>query len=219
MIKGAIFDFDGTLFDSMYIWKTIGEDYLRSIGYTPRENLNKTFLSMSLYQAVCYYRSEYGVTLSVDEITNGVNRMIERYYKDVIQPKNNIKVFLQNLKDNGVKMCIATATDKYLVEAALSRCGMDGYFSEIFTCSSVGFAKDKPVIYREAMQHLDTQRQNTFVFEDALYAVKTAKADGFIVVGVYDEFEKKQAELKETVDIFLADYLDVEDFRKFASNH
>lgn len=217
MIKGAIFDFDGTLFDSMFIWNTIGEDYLRSIGYTPRENLNKTFQSMSLHQAACYYRSEYGVTLSVNEIMVGVNRMIEHYYKDVVLPKNNVNTFLQMLKDNGVNLCIATATDQYLAESALTRCGLDGYFSEIFTCSSVGFGKDVPVIFREAMRHLGTKKRDTFVFEDALYAVKTAKNDGFSVVGVYDRYEDDQTAVKESADFYLTDYSDTNNFWKYAS--
>ena len=64
-IRGAIFDVDGTLLDSMFIWDTIGETYLRSIGYQPKENLNETFKNMSLHQAARYYQTEYGVTLSV----------------------------------------------------------------------------------------------------------------------------------------------------------
>ena len=68
MIKGAIFDVDGTLLDSMHIWDSIGEDYLRSLGYEPREKLNEKFKTMSLSQAAAYYRSEYGVTLSVERI-------------------------------------------------------------------------------------------------------------------------------------------------------
>lgn len=76
-IKGGIFDVDGTLLDSMSIWDTIGADYLRSIGYVPRENLNEVFKNMSLLQAAEYYRSEYGVALSVEEIMRGVNAKLE----------------------------------------------------------------------------------------------------------------------------------------------
>ena len=82
MIKGAIFDLDGTILDSMFIWDTIGEDYLRTIGYEPKEKLNETFKNLSLQQAACYYISEYGVTLTVNEIVDGVNKMIEKYYVD-----------------------------------------------------------------------------------------------------------------------------------------
>ena len=72
---------DGTLLDSMFIWDTIGETYLRSIEYQPKENLNETFKNMSLHQAARYYQTEYGVTQSIDEIMDGVNAMLERYYR------------------------------------------------------------------------------------------------------------------------------------------
>ena len=72
---------DGTLLNSLSVWDTIGEDYLRSLGYEPGENLKEALKNMSLYQAACYYQREYGVTLSTDEIMNGVNAMLERFYR------------------------------------------------------------------------------------------------------------------------------------------
>ncbi|MEY8233071.1 HAD hydrolase-like protein [Oscillospiraceae bacterium 50-16] len=116
-IRGAIFDVDGTLLDSMFIWDTIGETYLRSIGYEPREKLNEVFKNMSLFQAARYYRTEYGVTLSIDEIMNGVNAMLERYYRFEVSLKPGVAELLAQLQASGVKLCIATATDRYLVEA------------------------------------------------------------------------------------------------------
>lgn len=214
MIKGAIFDVDGTLFDSMFIWDTVGEDYLRSLGYAPKENLNKTFKSMSLYQAAQYYINEYGVTLSVEEIENGVNGMIEHYYKDIVPLKKGVKELLEMLNNRGVKMCIATATDRYMVESALKRCEVDKYFSEIFTCASVGHGKDEPIIFREAMRHLGTEKKDTVVFEDALYAVKTAKNDDFLVFGIYDCHEENQAEIKNLADVYLLDFSDFSTFLK-----
>ena len=136
MIKGAIFDLDGTLFDSMFIWDTIGEIYLSSIGYEPKENLNETFKTMSLYNAACYYKSEYGVTLSVDEIMDGVNRMVEKYYINEVQLKPGVYDFVKHLHNIGVKMCIATATDKYLVEAALERSAHQAVFSYCIKCNN-----------------------------------------------------------------------------------
>ena len=78
MIKGAIFDLDGTLLNSMFVWNTVGENYLRSIGLEPDKDINETFKAMSLYQAACHYRKAYGITQSIDEIMAGVNKMIER---------------------------------------------------------------------------------------------------------------------------------------------
>lgn len=212
-IDGAIFDLDGTLLDSMFIWDTIGGDYLRSLGIEPREDLNKTFKSMSLLQAVKYYRSEYGVTLSTDELMSGVNRMIESYYYHDVKSKTGIKYVLERLKTLGVRMCIATATDRHLAEAALRRNGILDYFSEIFTCTEVGSGKDTPGIFNRALAHLGTPKQATLVFEDALYAVTTAKKAGFTVVGVYDESEAEHSsEIKALADIYINSFAEMRDF-------
>lgn len=208
MLKGAIFDFDGTLVDSMFIWDTIGEDYLRSLGKEPHEDLKETFMTLTLEQAAEYYRTHYGVTLSVKEIVDGVNTMVEGIYRTRVALKQGVADFLAQLKDNGTRMCIATVTDRYLVEETLDRLGILQYFSEIFTCAEVGYGKDKPIIYRKALEHLDTAKNETYVFEDSLFALKTAKADGFTTVGVYDRHENRQDNLKNLADYYIVDFAD-----------
>ena len=208
MLKGAIFDFDGTLVDSMFIWDTIGEDYLRSLGKEPHEDLKETFLTLTLEKAAEYYRTHYGVTLSVKEIVDGVNAMVEGIYRTKVVLKPGVADYLRWLKENGVQMCIATVTDRYLVEETLERFGILHYFSEIFTCAEVGYGKDKPIIYRKALEHLDTAKNETYVFEDSLFALKTAKADGFTAIGVYDRHENRQEELKTLADYYIGDFVD-----------
>ena len=208
MLKGAIFDFDGTLVDSMFIWDTIGEDYLRSLGKEPHEDLKETFMTLTLEEAAEYYRTHYGVTLSVKEIVDGVNTMVEGIYRTRVALKHGVADYLRLLKENGARMCIATVTDRYLVEETLDRLGILQYFSEIFTCAEVGYGKDKPIIYRKALEHLDTAKNETYVFEDSLFALKTAKADGFTTVGVYDRHENRQDSLKNLADYYIVDFAD-----------
>ena len=208
MIKGAIFDLDGTLLDSMFIWDTIGEEYLRSLGKEPHEDLKETFMTLTLEEAAVYYREHYGVTLSVKEIVDGVNAMVEQTYRTKVTLKPGIAEYLAWLKENGVRMCVATVTDRYLVEETLERLGVRHYFSEIFTCAEVGFGKDKPVIYQKALEHLETEKRDTYVFEDMLFALNTAKTDGFPTVGVYDRHEAHQDELKELSDYYVLDFTD-----------
>ena len=208
MIKGAIFDLDGTLLDSMFIWDTIGEEYLRSLGKEPREDLKETFMTLTLEEAAEYYREHYGVTLSVKEIVDGVNSMVEQTYRTKVTLKPGIAEYLAWLKGNGVRMCVATVTDRYLVEETLERLGVRHYFSEIFTCAEVGFGKDKPIIYQKAMGHLETEKRDTYVFEDMLFALNTAKTDGFPTVGVYDRHEVHQDELKALSDYYVLDFTD-----------
>ena len=214
-IRGAIFDVDGTLLDSMFIWDTIGEAYLRSIGYQPKENLNETFKNMSLHQAARYYQTEYGVTLSIDEIMDGVNAMLERYYRFEVPLKPGVAELLERLRQSGVKLCIATATDRHLVEAALDRCGVLSCFGEIFTCNEVGHGKDEPDIFEAALRFLGTRREETLVFDDALYAVRTAKEAGFPVAAVYDSHEKAQDQIRMLADVYLEELTQLDKIRKY----
>ena len=217
MLKGLIFDFDGTLFDSMFIWDTAGEVYLRSIGREPEADLQKVLKPMSLLQSAEYIREKYQIPLSVEEIMDGVNRTVEGFYFHTVEPKLGVIDFLEELHHRNIRMCIATATDRYQVEAALQRYKMRHFFSEIFTCTEVGSGKDRPDIFRKAMEHLQTDRTNTAVVEDAYHAAYTAKQDGFLVVGVYDSHESRQQELLQLADVFLPDYLHLNNFWKFAS--
>lgn len=217
MLKGAIFDFDGTLFDSMYVWDTIGEVFLRSMGIEPRDNLQKALKRMSLLQSSVYIRENYGLSMTVEEIMLGINRTVENFYFYKVLPKKGVVALLEQMKARGIKMCIATATDRYQVEAALKRCGMEDFFSEIFTCTEVGHGKDEPVIFQKAMEHLQTARENTAVIEDAYHAARTAKEDGFLTVAVYDLSEDRQRELRAVSDCFLEDFTKLDTFWKFAS--
>ena len=217
MLKGVIFDFDGTLYDSMFIWDTAGETYLRSLGKEPASDLQRVLKPMSLLQSAEYLQAHYQLSLSVEEICAGINQMVEDFYFHTVQPKPGVIELLEELHRRNIKMCIATATDRYQVEAALARCGMKQFFSEIFTCTEVGSGKDEPQIYHAAMAHLHTDQSNTLIVEDAYYAIQTAKQAGFSVVGVYDPYESNQSEVKSLSDIYLPDYSDLTELWKFAS--
>lgn len=216
-IKCAIFDFDGTLFDSMGIWDQVGEIYLSSLGKKPRPSLREDVRPLSLYQSACYVKREYDLSLSVEEIMAGINQVVENYYVTQVLPKARVAEFLDQIKLAGISMCIATASDKSQVRAALKRCKMDSYFQAIFSCTEVGHGKDEPMIFREAMEYFGADRTSTLVFEDAIHAILTAKEDGFTVVGVFDESEKGQKEVRELVDCYLEDFEHTDDFWKFAT--
>ncbi|MBQ8839811.1 MAG: HAD family phosphatase [Clostridia bacterium] len=206
MIKGAIFDFDGTLVDSMFIWDSFGEDYLRTLGKEPKENLTETFKTFTLEQAAEYYRKNYGVTLSVEEIVDGVNEMVAKLYRTKVTLKDGVREFLEALKSQGVKMCVATVTDRPIVEDVLVSLGIRDFFTEIFTCAEVGYNKETPHIYRVALEALGAKKDETVVFEDALYALITAKKDGFKVAAVYDRHERNQTQMKENGDYYITHF-------------
>ncbi len=206
-IKGAIFDLDGTLLDSMKIWDTIGEDYLGSIGKIPREDLREALRPMSSVQAAEYFITDYGVESSVQEIMDGIIDLTAHFYIEEAPAKKCVKDFLEQLKQNGVKMCIVTATDRRLAEAALERNRLLDYFETIFTCNEVGSGKDNPEIFDRAFRFLDTKKEETYIFEDALFAIRTAKNAGYRVVAVYDESaEGQQAEIRQLADITIQSF-------------
>ena len=216
-IKCAIFDFDGTLFDSMFIWDSVGEIYLRSLGKEPKPSMREDVRALSLYQSACYFQREYDLSLSAEQIITGINQTIEHFYIHEVLPKPGVVDFLERMKKAEIQMCIATASDRYQIEAALSRCGMEHYFDAIFTCSEVGHGKDEPVIFQKAMEHFGADRSSTVVFEDAIHAVQTAKKDGFSVVAVFDSSEKRQTAIRDLSDCYIADFNHTEEFWKFAS--
>jgi HAD superfamily hydrolase (TIGR01509 family) len=214
MIKGVIFDLDGTLLDSMSIWHSVGVDYVIKYGYTPKPDLSERFTNMSMAQAGEYLKDEYDIPFTVQEIVDEINRMTEDFYLHRVQLKEGALDLLSTLRDRGIAMCIATATDRYLVEGALKKCGIDGYFSRIFTCTELGEGKSNPLVFRSAMEYLGTDRHSTVIVEDAHYAISSAKSDGFKVVGIYDRHEQKQDEIKSLADVYLTGYLDLTDFWK-----
>lgn len=214
-LDGVIFDVDGTLLDSMYVWKNAGPNYLKSKGIDTTGQPNKVFKAMTLLQAAQHYQEEYGIKESTDEIIAGIYKGIEKYYFDDVILKDGVADFLQKLYSDNVKMCIATATDRYLIEAAFKRLGISHYFSQIFTSSEVGIGKSNPKIYFKALEHLQTKKENTLVFEDALYAIKTAKKADFKVVGVYDKFESDSQDIiKEIADFYINSFGELDDVLK-----
>ena len=100
MVKGAIFDLDGTILDSMFVWEAFGEEYLRTLGMKPRENLAETFKTFTLEQSAEYYREHYGVTRSVSEIVNDINNMVAEIYRSKVTLKEGVKEFLRRSNRN-----------------------------------------------------------------------------------------------------------------------
>ena len=213
-ITSVIFDFDGTLFDSMPVWDGAGEAYLRSIGREPKPGLKETVQTMSLYQAACYLQKEYDLELTAEEIIDGVSRVVADAYRYQILPKPGVPEFLAALKEAGITMGIATASERPLIEAALVRCGLLAFFERILTCSEAKSGKDSPEIFQKMAELLHADCSNTVVFEDAFHAARTAKGAGFAVTGVYDPSEPEQDGMKKLCDCYLPDFYHTETFWK-----
>ena len=194
-IKGAIFDLDGTILDSMYIWSEIGLLFLKNKGITPEPGVEDEFITMSLKEAAIYYIEHFDSSATIEGIVADINALVQDFYFNQVLKKPGVEEFLEFLSQKNVKMCIATATDRYLVEKALERNGLLKYFSDIFTCNGVGAGKNKSVIYDVSLDYLGTSKEDTYVFEDALYAIKTANAAGYKIIGINDVSEKADPDI------------------------
>ncbi len=211
-ITGAIFDFDGTLFDSMHVWVGIREKFFDRIGLVLSPEDKKEFEGMYLRESLLLAKKKNLVKESYDELFTMFFEYIKELYLSDTKPKNDIKEFLELLKSRGVKMGIATATGEPALEAVLEKFGMLHYFEAVYSTYTVGAAKTEPKLYDTVLEKLGTEKETTWIFEDALYAVKTAKANGYNVVGIYDKSEPAAEELKELSDIYIRNYseLDIE---------
>ncbi len=204
-ITGAIFDLDGTVLDSMHYFKPMGLKIMHR--YKLKNPKHEDFYALSLHEMGEVLKNKYGMADSVQEFVDYTNSLVESAFFNEIKPKPSVEIFLSNLKQNNVKMAIATLSDRYLVEAALKRCGLIDYFSAIFCCGEVGVGKKSPKVYQLAMEHLGTELCDTWVFEDSHYAAVTAKNAGFKLAGIADDSAKKyRREMKKISDVFIDDY-------------
>ena len=209
-IKGAIFDLDGTLLDSMKMWRSVSNIYLESIGITPRDDLPEYLELKSLTEACEYIKEVYAVPYTCEEIISQMFRNINNFYENEALLKEGAKEYLKKLKSEGVKITLATATDKPLMISSLKRHGIYNLFDAIFTCDELSTKKAEPKIYETALSYMGTPKESTYVFEDILIALQTAKAAGFKTCGVYDEMaEGYMEEIKKASDIFINSFAEL----------
>lgn len=209
-ITGAIFDFDGTLFDSMPIWKGVKYKFFDKIGLKLTEEDEEAFKGLYLKESLILAKERFNMKESYEELLSEFFGYLKERYLAEAEPKNDIIEFLEKLKSKGIKMGIATATGEPALEAVLEKYGMLGYFSAIYSTYTVGASKAEPKVYDVVLEKIGTEKDTTWVFEDALYAAKTAKANGYNLVGIYDESEENTDELKRLADIYIRNYNEID---------
>ena len=188
--KLLIFDMDGTLLDSMEFWQNLGRQYLESKGKTPENNLEKIIESMTLKESASYFKTKYNLEEDVETIIKQVLDFIEDKYLNEIPLKKGVKEFLIKAHSNGYKMCILTTSEKSQAIGALKRTGVLDLFDAVYTDRDFDLSKKNPQIYVKTCEKMGESASDTVVFEDALYAVESAKKAQCTVIGVYDEYSK-----------------------------
>jgi HAD superfamily hydrolase (TIGR01509 family) len=211
LIDGAIFDVDGTLLDTMPVWHDAGARYLATMGIEAEEDLGDRLFAETVVTGAEYMIENYGLKQSVEEVADGINYQMERFYFEEAPLKEGALELVQRMKAAGTKLTVATSTDRYCIEAAFDRLGISDLFDAVLTCGEIGATKSKPDIFYEAVEVMGTQIPDTWVFEDGLYAIKTARAEGFRTVGVYDKVsESDQQEIMRYADFYYKSLADFE---------
>ena len=192
---------DGTLIDSLMLWdilwETIGEKYFNNQEFVPNIEDDKKVRTLTLKDAMCLIHRNYHIGRSGEELLELANALVIEFYSNKVELKAGVREFLDYCADNGVKMCIASATAPELIHIALKRCGIENYFMKVFSCGDIGKGKDKPDIFLQAVEFLGTEITDTWMFEDSLTAIETATKLGMPTVGIYDKFNFGQDKIKE----------------------
>jgi len=186
--KYAIFDMDGTLIDSMGYWQNLGREFLMDNGITSDQTaLYKKIEALTMSDAARLFREYFHLEMQPEEIVADLLERMNRHYENDIPLKSKVKEYLDRLKEQGVHMCIASATAEPLVKTCMERLGVYSYFDFILSCETLKVSKKNPDIYLEAAKRFGKEPEEIAVYEDAYYAAKTAKDAGFYLIGVYEK--------------------------------
>lgn len=186
MIKYYIFDLDGTLIDSLQVWKNVGNCYLKGIGINGEPDLDNIMKNMSVSEASIYLKKHFLLFQSVEEIVNGIFAVVERRYEEDIQLKPGVLEFLQSCEKKGYKMCVLTASSSTLANKVLQRLGVLDYFENIYSCQTLGLSKNNSQIYMKIIEKINIKNEECIVIEDALYAIESAKKANLYVKAIYN---------------------------------
>lgn len=194
-IKAVIFDLDGTLVDSMWVWEQIDIDFLKSKGYTPPEDLKDAITHLTFTQTAEYFKNRFNLSDSIDEIKNTWHNMAYNFYSSKVFIKEGVVPFFEKLKSLNIKIGLATSSSVVLLEATLKNNGIYDLFDAITVTDEVKKSKENPDVYLLAAKKLNVSPENCVVFEDIIAAVRGAKLAGMKVVGVYDKASDDQKEI------------------------
>ena len=185
-INAVIFDLDGTLIDSMWMWKQIDIDYLASKGKPFPPNLQDTISGMSFSETAVYFKETFGIEDDLDTIKKCWNDMAWEMYSTRVTLKEGALEFLKYLKERGIKTGIATSNSNELAFMVMKRLGIDAYIDEIHTACEVEKGKPSPDIYLFVAETLGVDPSECLVFEDVLRGVIAGLRAGMRVCAFYD---------------------------------
>lgn len=211
-IKAVIFDLDGSLADSMWVWTTIDMEYIKEYQLEVPPHFYTDMEGKIFTETAQYFLETFPcLPLTLEELKQDwVNRAYGKYTKEV-KLKEGALEFLQMLKEKDIRMGIATSNGRQLVEEFLRANHIDTFFDTVWTSCDVCIGKPAPDVYLKAAESLQTSPENCLVFEDVPMGILAGKNAGMKVCAVEDEFSKVQEKKKrELADYYIQNYNDIQ---------
>lgn len=209
-IKAVIFDLDGSLVDSMWMWRDIDIEYLGRFGIPLPEDLQSNIEGMSLGETAVYFKEHFHIPDSVEQMKADWNDMARNKYKYEVSFKPNATLFLEACLERGIQLGIATSNSRELVNTIGEVHNFQKYFSCIMTGCDVQRGKPFPDIYLAAAEMLQVKPENCLVFEDIVPGIQAGKNAGMKVCAVEDAYSAREREEKKNLaDYYIEDYAEV----------
>lgn len=205
--KAMLFDLDGTLVDSMWMWEAIDIEFLGAYGYECPDDIQRAIEGMSFSETAVYFKERFDLPLSLDEIKAVWTRMSIDKYRHEVLLKPGVLEFLKYCKENGIRTGIGTSNGSEIVDAVLTSLNVKEYFDAVVTACEVAHGKPEPDIYLEVAKRLGVQPENCLVFEDIPAGIMAGKAAGMPVIAVEDDFSADLMDEKRALaDAVISDY-------------
>lgn len=206
-IKAVLFDLDGTLVESMSMWGDIDVDYLKKFHIPVPEGLQKAIEGLSMYQTAVYFKENFAIEDSLEDIMDEWNRMAYQKYTTEIPLKPGVRAFLDVLKSKNIPCGIATSNSRILTEAILKSHQVENYFSVMVTGDEITNGKPDPEVYLEAARKLGVAPEHCLVFEDIPFGIMAGKRAGMTVCAVEDDYSMNDMEEKiRLADFYIKSY-------------
>lgn len=209
-IDAVLFDLDGTLVDSMWMWKEIDIEYLGRFGIPLPEGLQSEIEGMSFSETAQYFKTRFHIPDSIEKMQEDWNQMAWDKYTYQVPFKDGAMEFLTYCHKNGIRLGIATSNSRELVENVIRVHGVFDYFDCIVTGCDVEKGKPAPDVYLEAARICGAEPHKCLVFEDIVPGIQAGKAAGMKVCAVEDDYSRYQEKEKRRLsDYFIKNYYDI----------
>ena len=203
MKETYLFDFDGTLVDSMPTFVSVMIRILDEHGIKYSDDIVKIITPLGYLGTAEYFRS-LGLKKPTEEIVALMNSYARAEYENTVGAKRGVIDTLRKLRDGGASLNILTASPHIMLDPCLKRLGIFELFDNVWSSDDFGTTKADPKIYKMAADRLGCRVENVIFVDDNVGAVKTAKLAGMVAYGIFDE---SSAELVEEMTAISDRYL------------